>query len=106
MVRKPIMVNVANLWESVSMSDFDASRSGPAKPDAALTRRSLIAAAGILATVSPVAVGKALASRRDHGRPSHPGDNGGRGASCFLPGTRIATPAGEVAVETFSAMGT
>ena len=72
------------------------SKSDPKTPSAALTRRSLVAAAGILATVSPVAIGKALANYRG------PSRHHGGGARCFLAGTRIMTPAGEVPIESLA----
>ncbi len=102
------------------------------QPSLRLTRRSLVAAAGILVAVGPGAAGKALANggggggrggnhgggggnrgggghggggRGDghggggHGGGGHGGRGGGYGHKCFLAGTRVLTPTGEVAVE-------
>lgn len=112
------------------MSEFDTNA---AKKSAgtALTRRSLVAAVGILASVGPLAAGKALAQQRPGegggypGVSGYPGGGGGysRGgggypgggngypgggssngarASCFLSGTQVLTPRGEVAIETLA----
>jgi hypothetical protein len=69
-----------------------------------LTRRSLVAAGAILTTLGPAAVSRALADGRRHGhRPRHrhrPGDGGPQNEGlCFLHGTRLLTPGGEVAIE-------
>ncbi len=96
------------------------------KKSSMLTRRSLVAAAGILMTMSPLAAGKAAASgRRGGGNGGSNGNGGGRGghghggghgngggygggsskgsgAHCFLSGTRISTPEGDVGIENLS----
>jgi hypothetical protein len=85
------------------MSEFDAKTSG-GRANSALTRRSLVAAAGILATVSPLGVGQAFAQRHKGGgggwNGGKNGSGGSGGAQCFLAGTRVLTPDGEVAIET------
>lgn len=91
---------------------FGFSRRGAARPDARLSRRSLIAAAAIIAAAGPGAAGKALAfssSKRtkifwkdDDGKKyEYDGDHchAKCGVVCFLRGTRLLTPAGEVAIE-------
>jgi hypothetical protein len=99
------------------MSASNSGDSGPVQPDARLSRRSLIAAAGILATAGSTAASKAFAfsspstprfSPRDgsRGPQGEFGGNGGGGNvggggthNCFLAGTRILTPIGEIAIE-------
>lgn len=98
------------------MSASSNGDSGPVRPDARLSRRSLIAAAGILATAGSTAASKAFAfSSPSTPRFSPPGSrgpagdfggngsggNGGSGGTpnCFLAGTHILTPIGEVAIE-------
>ena len=78
------------------MSDSEKLDSGAERPDKRLTRRSLVAAAGILAAVGPAAAGKALANGRRRRRDYD--HDYGRG-KCFLAGTRVLTPDGEVPVE-------
>lgn len=103
------------------MSQSTNSISDQKRPGAELTRRSLVAAAGILAALGPGAARKALATGPRHGpswkwnwwwrpppRPKPPPyhhphkHNHPHHAShkCLLAGTRILTPRGEVPVET------
>jgi len=91
----------------------ESSRQGAARPDARLSRRSLVAAAAIIAAAGPGAAGKALAfssSKRtkifwkddDGNKYEYDGDkchSTCREVVCFLRGTRLLTPAGEVAIE-------
>lgn len=91
------------------MSEF--SRRDSVRPDARLSRRSLIAAAGILTTLGPGAAGKALAFSSS--KPTKIKWEGGDPATwqggkhdcptkcaiCFLRGTRLLTPSGEVVIE-------
>ncbi len=86
------------------MSEF--SRRDSVRPDARLSRRSLIAAAGILTTLGPGAASKALAfsSSKPTKIKWEGGDPGKHDcptkcAICFLRGTRLLTPSGEVAIE-------
>lgn len=72
---------------------------GNDKEGLALTRRSLVAAAGVLATVSPLAIGKAFAQPKGKGPP---GAKGGSNAQCFLSGTRVSIPGGEADIESLS----
>ena len=72
------------------------------RPDARLTRRSLVAAAGVLAAVGPVAASKALAFSSSKAPKFNwtGGENcQTKCALCFLRGTRLLTPDGEVAIE-------
>lgn len=79
-----------------------------------LTRRSLVAAGALLATLAPGVVSSALANGHPHGygyKPKHKpkwkpkhwhkdGDGDGQNeVVCFLRGTRLLTPEGEVAIE-------
>ncbi len=90
----------------------DLSVGGGARRDARLTRRSLIAAAGILATAGPPAASRALAFSSSRAPDFHAkggsnfrgGNNPGpaNGANCFLLGTRLSTPDGEIAIEKLS----
>lgn len=96
------------------MSASNSGNSKAVRPDARLSRRSLIAAAGILATVGSTAASKAFAfsspntprfSPRDGRGPQASfagnggGGNGGGTHNCFLAGTHVLTPTGEVAIE-------
>ncbi len=95
------------------------------KPGVQLTRRSLVAAAGILATLGPAAAGRALATGPNQGPPGHGGwwwwrpsppppprprpphhhhqprnpNHTQHDPKCLLAGTRVLTPNGEVPVE-------
>ncbi len=81
------------------MSELDMD-AGKKEKGSALTRRSLVAAVGIVAAVSPLAAGKAMANWRPRPPFTPPSNGGGGSAQCFLSGTRILTPHGEVAIET------
>lgn len=101
------------------MSHSTNSVSGSKPRGAELTRRSLVAAAGLLVTLGPAAAGRALANGPRHGpswnwwwsppRPpgppphhhhhhdhDHSHDDSHK---CLLVGTRLRTPRGEVPVE-------
>ena len=91
------------------MSEMNKGVDGAAKPDARLSRRSLVAAGGIVAALGPAAASKALAVL---GPPVTGGDGCTMDANletgdpsncmCFLSGTRLLTPIGEAAIETLS----
>lgn len=98
------------------MSDKITPSSGAERPGLGLTRRSLVAAAGILAAVGPGAAKSALASgNRGPGGPNGPGRPGwyspprwnpwppkphhNGNHKCLLAGTRIMTPTCEVPIE-------
>lgn len=80
------------------MSSSDKDNSMPLPPSLRLTRRSLIAAAGLLASIGPPAAGRALANRRHRDRDGD-WDDGDKKHKCLLGGTRVLTPTGEVRVE-------
>lgn len=104
------------------MSQSTNSVSGSGRLGAELTRRSLVAAAGILAALGPAAAGRALATGPRHGpswnwnwwwrpppRPNppphhhHPHKHNHSqhdSHKCLLVGTGVLTPSGEVPVET------
>lgn len=86
------------------MSEF--SRRESARPDARLSRRSLMAAAGIIAAAGPGTAHKALAfARSKHTKIKwedgyEPGGKcHAKCVVCFLLGTRLKTSVGEVAIE-------
>lgn len=96
------------------MSESADSARRKAPRDFELSRRSLVAAGALLVTVASTRAAEAFASssRRNAGfRPIPPGNGnsftaGGSGSpeitadpNCFLRGTRLLTPAGEVAIE-------
>lgn len=76
-----------------------------------LSRRNIVAAAVALGAVLTAVVDKAVAHGRDRDRDDDRGGGGGRGggkggggdARCFLAGTRILTPSGEVEISTLEA---
>ncbi len=75
-----------------------------ARPDVRLSRRSLIAAAGILAAAGPGAASKALAFSSSKPTKIHWNKDSNdachsKCAVCFLRGTRLLTPDGEIAIE-------
>lgn len=100
------------------------STNSGSKPGVQLTRRSLVAAAGILATLGPSAASRALATGPNQGPPGHgwwwwrPSppppprprpphhhhqprnpNHTQHDPKCLLAGTRVLTPNGEVPVE-------
>jgi hypothetical protein len=87
---------------------FEFSRRENARPEARLSRRSLIAAAAIIAAAGPGMAGKAFAFARSKHTKIKWKDGHGldeschatcQEAVCFLSGTRLLTSAGEVAIE-------
>lgn len=65
-----------------------------------ITRRNLAAGLAILATAMTSPTGaQAFFGRTRPGRQGGGGDSGSDGRACFLPGTRIQIPGGEVEVE-------
>jgi len=72
------------------------------RPGARLSRRSLVAAVGIAAVAGPAAAGKALAFSSSKAPKFHwEGDDKcpTKCVICFLRGTKLSTPYGEVAIE-------
>lgn len=68
------------------------------RADIRLSRRSLVAAAALVMTAGSTSVARAISGSRtpDLEYTSSPGS---AAASCFLRGTRILTPAGEIEIE-------
>jgi hypothetical protein len=81
------------------MSDHKALPGVTAPPDARLSRRSLVAAGALLAAMVPFASKRAAAEEWRDELCSRPVNWGTRACMCFLSGTRLLTPAGEVAIE-------
>ena len=77
----------------IPMSGSDALSSDGSKVGYKTTRRSLVAAAAIFAAMVAAQKANALA------RPPRDGNRGRDGHSCFLRGTHILTPKGDVKVE-------
>lgn len=87
------------------MADPDALDALNSRPDARLSRRSLVAAGALLAALGPTS------ARADHKGEPHgngeqtdipgcgPSENTPPKCQCLLSGTRLLTPAGEVAIE-------
>jgi hypothetical protein len=79
------------------------------RPNLQLSRRSLVAAGALLGALGPFTARKALADPPTqqetiwqlctNGQLSNDPDNGHPGCLCFLSGTRLLTPAAEVAIE-------
>lgn len=86
---------------------FEFSRRESARPNARLSRRSLMAAVAIIAAAGPGAAGQAFAFARSKRTKIHweddyaPGDKCDTHCAvvCFLRGTRLQTPDGEVPIE-------
>lgn len=79
----------------------DRPNSG-SRADFGLTRRSLVAAGAVLATVGSTTAASAFASplRPSPGFGNKPHNGGGsHDLNCFLSGTRLLTPTGEVPIE-------
>jgi hypothetical protein len=88
------------------MSGIDNEAGGHPKADLQLSRRSMVAAGALLATLGGGLF--AAKARAEYGISPHDrdvlcarGENAGREpfCACFLSGTAILTPAGEVAIE-------
>lgn len=111
------------------MTDKDAVPGTTQRPGAGLSRRSLVAAGALLATMGSMAATNAFATGGPppkgpppkgpppkgpppkgpphHGPPPNGGPGGGQSCQapeclCFLHGTMIATPTGEIAIESLS----
>lgn len=79
------------------MADLTELDSLSSRRDARLSRRSLIAAGGLIAALGPMAASRALADASPKGCEASGGK--AKGCVCFLRGTQLLTPAGDVAIE-------
>lgn len=79
------------------MAEPNAFKSLNPRPDARLSRRSLVAAGALLATVGPGAISRAFALGPP--QPGYDCTRSNTGCECFLRGTRLLTPDGEIAIE-------
>jgi len=70
------------------------------RPVARLSRRSLVAAGGLLAALGPIAATRALSDASAKGCEASKGK--AKGCVCFLSGTHLLTPTGDVAIENLS----
>ena len=86
------------------MADTDKGIATASKPDARLSRRSLVAAGAVMAALSPMAATKSLAQFSGGGKESITCENTPDYPKClcFLSGTSLQTPSGEVAIESLS----
>ncbi len=71
------------------------------RPDARLSRRSLVAAGALLATLGPAAASRAFADNPNEGNIPGcvPSNTQPKKCVCFLRGTRLQTPSGDIAIE-------
>lgn len=79
------------------MADLTELDSLSSRRDARLSRRSLIAAGGLIAALGPMAASRALGDASPKGCEASGGK--AKGCVCFLRGTQLLTPAGDVAIE-------
>lgn len=83
------------------MTDHNALPGAKQRPDAQLSRRSLVAVAALLGAMGPFRAKKAAADVYSDLCPL-PGADNFPHCKCFLSGTRLLTPRGEVAIESLS----
>jgi hypothetical protein len=82
-----------------AMTDKNALEGAAQRPDAKLSRRSLVAAGALLGAMSPFVAKKASAEFWRDELCSKSYNQNSISCMCFLAGTRLLTPEGEVAIE-------
>lgn len=89
------------------MIEQNGAPGSAARPDARLSRRSIVAAGALLATLAPAVASRAFAQGKGNQNEGNipgcgPSENQPQKCQCFLRGTRVQTPIGDVAIETLN----